>query len=116
MFDWTLGELAVQYGAQSGYDYALFLYARDSFSSSGRVALQAVGVSGVHRGRLRHAAGRYATAFASLVDLKTGELVWFNYMQSPRRVTSARRKARMRSCATLLDSMSAEAQAKKRRA
>lgn len=83
VFDWTLGDLAVRYGEQSGYDYALFLYARDSFSSSGRVALQAVGYLGCMVGVCAVAPGGSQTAFASLVDLKTGELVWFNYLQSP---------------------------------
>jgi len=83
VFDWTLGEIAVQYGQQSGYDYALFLYARDSFSSGGRVALQAVGYLGCMVGVCAVASGGSQTAFASLVDLKTGDLVWFNYMQSP---------------------------------
>jgi hypothetical protein len=36
----------------------------------------------VHGGCLRRAPGGSQTAFASLVDPKTGDLVWFNYMQS----------------------------------
>ena len=82
VFDWTLGELAVQYGEQSGYDYALFLYARDSFSSGGRAALQAVGALGCIVGVCVVPPGGTQTAFASLVDLKTGELVWFNHVLS----------------------------------
>jgi len=83
VFDWTLGELAVRYGEESGYDYALFLYARDSFSSSGRVVLQAVGYLGCFVGVCAAPSGGSQTAFASLVDLKTGNLVWFNYVKSP---------------------------------
>ncbi|HYC94707.1 MAG TPA: hypothetical protein VEB39_03300, partial [Sphingomicrobium sp.] len=41
--DWTLGEDAVALGRRTGYDYALFLYAEDSFASTGRVALQVLG-------------------------------------------------------------------------
>lgn len=82
VFDWTLGELAVQYGAQSGYDYAFFLYARDSFSSSGRAALQAVGALGCIVGVCVIPPGGTQQAFASLVELKTGKLVWFNHVIS----------------------------------
>ena len=82
VFDWTLGELAVQYGAQSGYDYAFFLYARDSFSSGGRAALQAVGALGCIVGVCVIPPGGMQQAFASLVELKTGKLVWFNHVLS----------------------------------
>lgn len=76
-FDWTLGDTAVQFGAATKFDYALFLHATDSFSSGGRVALQIVGaLAGVS------AAGGSQTAFASLVDLKTGQVVWFNTLFS----------------------------------
>ncbi len=76
-FDWTLGDTAVKFGAETRYDYALFLHATDSFSSGGRVALQIVGaLAGVS------ATGGSQTAFASLVDLKTGQVVWFNTLFS----------------------------------
>ena len=107
VFDWTLGELAVQYGEESGYDYALFLYARDSFSSRGRVALQAVGYLGCMVGVCAVAPGGMQTAFASLVDLKTGELVWFNYLQSPEGDIRTQDGADVLVW-TLLDSMSAK--------
>jgi hypothetical protein len=82
MFDWTLGDLAVNYGTSSGYDFALFLYARDSFSSGGRAALQAVGFLGCIVGVCVIPSGGQQQAFVSLVDLKTGKVVWFNYLQS----------------------------------
>jgi hypothetical protein len=76
-FDWTLGETAVTFGTTTQFDYALFLHATDSFSSGGRVALQIVGaLAGVS------ATGGTQTAFASLVDLKTGQVVWFNTLFS----------------------------------
>jgi hypothetical protein len=81
-FDWTLGELAIGYGKTSGYDYALFVFARDSFSSGGRQALQAVGFLGCVVGFCMLPAGGYQAAFASLVDLKTGNVVWFNHLSS----------------------------------
>lgn len=81
-FDWTLGKLATDYGAATGYDYALFLYARDSFSSGGRVALQAVGMLGCVVGVCVMPGGGIQQAFVSLVDLKTGNVVWFNHLVS----------------------------------
>jgi hypothetical protein len=81
-FDWTLGEPAVAYGKATGYDYALFFHARDSFSSSGRVALQALGFMGCMVGVCIVAPGGQQAAFASLVDLHTGRIVWFNQRTS----------------------------------
>jgi hypothetical protein len=81
-FDWTLGELATGYGAASGYDYALFLHARDSFASSGRAAVQAIGMLGCLVGVCVVPSGGTQMAFVSLVDLKTGNVVWFNYLVS----------------------------------
>ena len=112
VFDWTLGEIAVQYGRESGYDYALFLYARDSFASNGRVALQAVGYFGCMVGVCAVAPGGSQTAFASLVDLKTGDLVWFNYMQSNEGDIRTQEGADVLVW-TLLDSMSAKERANK---
>ncbi len=81
-FDWTLGKLATDYGAATGNDYALFLYARDSFSSGGRVALQAMSMLGCIVGVCMMPGGGTQQAFASLVDLKTGNVVWFNHLIS----------------------------------
>ena len=81
-FDWTLGKLATDYGASSGNDYALFLYARDSFSSGGRVAIQALGALGCVVGVCVMPGGGIQQAFVSLVDLKTGNVVWFNHLVS----------------------------------
>jgi hypothetical protein len=81
-FDWTLGDDAVRFGRATGYDYALFLHAEDSFASSGRVAVQALGMLGCAVGFCVLARGGQQTAFASLVDLKTGRVVWFNALTS----------------------------------
>jgi hypothetical protein len=81
-FDWTLGEQAVAFGAATHYDYALFLHAEDSFSSGGRRALQAAGFLGCLVGVCVAVPGGQEIAFASLVDLKTGEVIWFNTLVS----------------------------------
>jgi hypothetical protein len=81
--DWTLGEDAVALGRRTGYDYALFVYAEDSFASTGRVALQVLGVAGCFVGFCApNIGGGGQFAYASLVDLRTGEVVWFNVMQA----------------------------------
>lgn len=73
-FDWALGPAAVELGGRSEADYALFLYVRDSYTSAGRAAMKfmAAALFGVY------VPGGMQTGYASLVDLKTGEIVWFN--------------------------------------
>lgn len=81
--DWTLGEEAVALGRQTGMDYALFLHAEDSFASTGRVALAVLGAAGCIVGFCApDIGGGSQFAYASLVDLHTGEVVWFNVLQS----------------------------------
>jgi len=81
--DWTLGEDAVALGRRTGFDYALFLYAEDSFASTGRVGLQVLGIAGCFVGFCApNIGGAGQFAYASLVDLRTGEVVWFNVVQA----------------------------------
>jgi hypothetical protein len=72
-FDWSLGsgvsEIAERYSA----DYALFVFYRDYQSSGGRIAMS------ILVGALGGSMGTQAEfGFASLVDLKSGDVVWFN--------------------------------------
>lgn len=80
--DWTLGQDAVTLGRATQMDYALFLYAQDSFASTGRVAMQVLGIAGCFVGFCAPQGGGGQTAYASLVDLKTGDVVWFNVLQT----------------------------------
>ncbi len=80
--DWTLGEDAVRLGRATGMDYALFLYATDAHASSGRTALQVLGIAGCFIGFCAPQGGAGQQAYASLVDLATGEVVWFNMLQT----------------------------------
>lgn len=74
-FDWSLGPTASALAAANAGDYALFLFIRDSYSSSGRVALQlAASLIGVG------VTGGLQIGFASLVDLRSGDIVWFNHL------------------------------------
>ncbi len=72
-FDWTLGEGANVIRDQHGADFALFINAKGSYASSGRVATMIgaalLGVSVPLGGQ---------TIQASLVELKTGRIVWYN--------------------------------------
>ena len=77
--DWTLGQDAVRLGQKTGYDYALFLHAEDQVASKGRVALGVLGLAGCIVGFCApNVGGAQQLDYASLVDLKTGEVVWFN--------------------------------------
>jgi hypothetical protein len=81
--DYTLGEDAVALGRKTGYDYALFMHADDSIVSGGRVALQVLGIAGCFVGFCApNIGGGGQFAYASLVDLKTGDVVWFNVVQT----------------------------------
>jgi hypothetical protein len=71
--DWSLGPGTNEMRQRYGADYALFVYIRDSYTSTGRAAL-IVGAAllGVA------VPGGQQVGFASLVDLRTGNIVWFN--------------------------------------
>ena len=81
--DWTLGQDAVRLGQKSGYDYALFLHAEDQVASTGRIALGMLGVAGCFVGFCApNIGGATQLNYASLVDLKTGQVVWFNVVRA----------------------------------
>lgn len=71
--DWSLGDAVRPLKERTGADYALFTWMRDSYASSERKAvllgmalLGAIPIGGEQVG------------YASLVDLNTGRVVWFN--------------------------------------
>lgn len=71
--DWSLGESVSAIKRATGADYALFSWVRDSYASDERVAMMVVmallGVGIV---------GGSQIGYASLVDLNTGQVLWFN--------------------------------------
>lgn len=77
-FDWSLGPAVAAIARNHATDerpadYALFLFVRDSYASAGRVAIMVVAaIAGVG------IPGGAQVGFASVVDLKTGDIVWFN--------------------------------------
>lgn len=73
--NWTLGKDAQVIRQRTGADYALFTFVRDSYASSERVAAMVVAaLFGVGLG------GGVQAGYASLVDLETGDVVWFNLL------------------------------------
>jgi hypothetical protein len=75
--DWSLGPRASLLRDRYKTDYALFVHVRDSYASGGRV------VYGVAVALLFGVAVPMGTqsGFASLVDLRTGDVVWYNRLR-----------------------------------
>ena len=74
--DWSFGEAMLPLRAASGgARYGLFVWVRDSYTSPERVAamiaLAALGIA---------IPGGIQVGYASLVDLETGRVVWFNQL------------------------------------
>ena len=70
-------------GQKTGYDYALFLHAEDQVASTGRIALGVIGLAGCFVGFCApNVGGATQIDYAGLVDLKTGEVVWFNVVRA----------------------------------
>ena len=78
-FDWTLGECVNALKKDTGADYALFIYLRDSYASPGRVAVMVIAAAVFGVG----IPGGVQLGFASLVDLQSGQIVWFSHLASP---------------------------------
>lgn len=81
--DWTLGPGVEELRAATGADYALFTYIRDSYASEGRKAMRVLGLlAGLAMGGLVDVGGGQQLGVATLVDLRTGQVVWFNLMSN----------------------------------
>jgi hypothetical protein len=71
--DWTLGPEVSYVREKTGADYALFTFIRDTYASSERKAAMVIGaLFGVGLG------GGIQQAYVSLVDLKSGNVMWAN--------------------------------------
>lgn len=71
--DWSLGDAVRPLQAKTGADYALFTWIRDSYASNERkAAMFAMALLGAV------SFGGSQIGYASLVDLRTGRIVWFN--------------------------------------
>lgn len=74
--DWSFGPGVEEIRKQTGADYALFTYVRDSYTSTGQAALRVIGflLLGGDIG------GGQQVGVTTLVDLRTGQVVWFNFL------------------------------------
>jgi hypothetical protein len=71
-FDWSLGGSVQRINERYDAHAALFIFIRDSYASPGRKAAMVLGaLAGIS------ITGGFQTGFASLVDLQTGDVLWF---------------------------------------
>lgn len=74
--DWSLGEATATLGQTTNSDYGLFIWIRDSYATAERkAAMIAAALFG------RGIAGGVQIGYASLVDLKSGQILWFNQVR-----------------------------------
>jgi len=79
--EWSMGESVQQIKRATDADYALFSWIRDSYASDERkAAMVAMAVLTLGRAAL---AGGAQIGYASLVDLNTGRVLWFNRLARP---------------------------------
>jgi hypothetical protein len=80
-FDWSMGPGAQKLSDLSGGNYALFLFTRDNFASASRKGMQVAGMLGCLVGFCVIVSGGQHVAYASLVELSSGNIVWFNILR-----------------------------------
>ena len=74
--DWSLGESVRAIKEKTGADYALFSWVRDSYASGERIAATIfLALFGIGM-----APGGLQQGYASLVDLSSGRVMWFNHL------------------------------------
>ncbi|MBS0193379.1 MAG: hypothetical protein JSR34_03970 [Proteobacteria bacterium] len=82
LLDWSLGPGVSELRDATGADYALFTYIRDSYASDGRKTLRVLGlIAGAAMGGFMDIGGGRQIGVATLVDLRSGKVVWFHLMQ-----------------------------------
>ncbi|MFD1789012.1 hypothetical protein ACFSC3_15725 [Sphingomonas floccifaciens] len=74
VFDWSLGAGVQDLPGARDADYALFIYNKDAYGSTGRKVLQVLAMLGP---RISIQSGEHL-GYAGLVDLKTGDILWLN--------------------------------------
>lgn len=75
-FDWSLGPGVSVLREATGADYGLFTYIRDSYSTGARTAMRIIGLVALGG----DIGGGMQLGLASLVDLRTGQVVWHNLL------------------------------------
>ena len=74
--DWSMGEAVAPIREKTGADYALFTWLRDYYASGERIAT--IIFMALLTGGRTVMSGGVQVGYASLVDLKTGQVLWFN--------------------------------------
>jgi hypothetical protein len=73
--NWTFGDAMQELGRKAGARYGLFVWVRDSYASAERkAAMVLLAFAGIGL------TGGIQVGYASLVDLQTGQVVWFNQL------------------------------------
>jgi hypothetical protein len=75
--NWTLGPGVRDLADDFDADYALFVFLRDQYETGGRIATRVVAAA-----FFVPTAGAIQQGFASLVNLESGDIVWFNRLVS----------------------------------
>jgi len=77
-FAYTLGPGTAELSKISGANYGLFVMTYDQFASASRKAMQVAGALGCLIGFCVIVSGGIHVSYVSLVELETGNVVWFN--------------------------------------
>jgi hypothetical protein len=82
VFEWSVGDGARHLGDDFDADYALFVFLRDTHASAGLVGMNVLkSVVGLATGFVPGMTSGIQVGFAQLVDLETGNVVWFNKLR-----------------------------------
>lgn len=80
-FSYTMGPGTSALGKVSGANYGLFVMTYDQFASASRKAMQVVGALGCLVGACVIVGGGIHVGYVSLVELDSGNVVWFNLLR-----------------------------------
>jgi hypothetical protein len=78
LLDWSLGPGTARLKEVTGADYAMFVYNYDAYGDTGRKASQALGALACLTGFCEIPDSGYHVGYAALVELSTGNIVWYN--------------------------------------
>lgn len=80
-FAYTMGPGTAALGRIAGANYGLFVMTNDQFASDSRKAMQVAGALGCLVGFCVLVSGGIHVSYVSLVELDTGNVVWFNLLR-----------------------------------
>lgn len=78
VLDWSLGPGTARLKEVTGADYAMFVYSYDAYGDTGRKASQVVGALTCTLMFCDIPDSGYHVGYAALVELSTGNIVWYN--------------------------------------